>query len=78
MSIYDIKVDYKGLDVVVQVSLTGKHAGAEKWVECDWLNVKILDDCGDVYDYVESTLWGNEEFLQVVKDKIKEIYGVAV
>ena len=78
MSIYDIRVDYKGLDVVVQVSLARNYDDFEEWTECDWLNVKILDDCGDVYDYVESTLWDNDEFLQVVKDKIKELYGVSV
>ena len=78
MSIYDIRVDYKGLDVVVQVSLTGSHTGAEKWVECDWLKIKVLDDCGDAYDYVESTLWGNDEFLKVVNAKIKGVYGVTV
>ena len=78
MSIYDIRVDYKGLDVVVQVSLERNYDDFEEWTECEWLNIKVLDDCWDVYDYVESTLWDNDEFLAVVNEQIDREYNVKV
>lgn len=73
MTVYDIRVEYKGLDVVAQVSLTRNYDDFEEWTECEWLNIKVLDDCGDVHDYVESTLWGNGELKQLVDDEIAKI-----
>ena len=78
MTVYDIRVDYKGLDVIAQVSLTHNYDDFTEWTECEWLNIIIMDDCGDVEDYVESTLWDNEEFEQVVNDAIRSEYNATV